>query len=218
MKITQVEPQKNNPRRFNVYIDGQFAFGADEDTVVDFRLVPEKEIPKEALDKLLSEVEVGKLMERMYRLFNIRQRSEREVRDYLKRLSFKRKIKDGEEISEVVTSNLIEKLKRKSLVDDTQFAKAWTEARRKSKSKGINAIKQELFQKGISREIVEEVMGEKSLTSEEDLAEQALKKRLKRWQGLEEMEFRKKALEYLVRQGFEFTVAKDVVDKTVKLR
>src|SRR4051812_22784523 len=112
MKVTSVEPQKKNLKRFNIFLDGQFAFGADEDLVVERRLVPGKEIPVEDLDKLLSEAEVGKLMERMYGLFNIRQRSEKEVKDYLRNLSFKRKIKGDEEISEVVVQNLIEKLKR----------------------------------------------------------------------------------------------------------
>ena len=35
MKITQVERQKKNPKRFNVYLDGVFSFGADEDLIVD---------------------------------------------------------------------------------------------------------------------------------------------------------------------------------------
>ena len=54
-KITSVEPQKKNLRRFNVYLDGEFAFGADEDLVVNKRLVVGKEISKEDLEKILFE-------------------------------------------------------------------------------------------------------------------------------------------------------------------
>ena len=216
MKITLVEPQKNNPRRFNIYLDGQFAFGADEDTIVDFRLVPEKEITKEILDKLLSEVEVGKLMERMYRLFNVRLRSEREIRDYLRRLSFKRKIKEREEISELVIENLIEKLKRKGLINDAQFALRWTESRRRSKKKGINVIRQELFQKGINREIIEDIINRGDHSSERKLAEETLQRRIRRLENLEPVEFKKKAIEFLMRRGFEFSLAKEVVEKLDK--
>lgn len=218
MKVTLVEPQKNSSKRFNVYLDGQFAFGADEDTIVDFRLVPGKEITKEILDKLLSEVEVGKLMERMYGLFNIRQRSEREVRNYLRQLSFKRKLKEREEISEVVTENLIDKLKRKGLINDAEFAKSWAEARRRGKKKGVNIIKQELFQKGISREVIEEIINNNEVGSEERLAEEALLKRLKRLENLEPIEFKKKAIEFLIRRGFEYSIAKEVVEKFSKKR
>src|SRR5687767_1120729 len=149
MKITQVEPQKKNLKRFNVFLDGEFAFGADEDLIVDRRLVVGKEVNKEDLEQLLSEAEVGKMMERMYRLFNVRQRSEREVRDYLKNLSFKRKLKGEDQISEMAIDSVIEKLKRKNMVNDSEFAKSWANARRRSKNKGKNAIKAELFQKGI---------------------------------------------------------------------
>ena len=92
MKITQVEPQKSKGR-FNIFLDGQFAFGADEDLVVDNRLVIGKEIAQEDLGKILQEAEVGKLMERMYRLFNIRQRSEKEILDYHLKESLKVKRK-----------------------------------------------------------------------------------------------------------------------------
>jgi len=146
VKITQVEPQKKNPHRFNVFIDGEFVFGADEDLVVEQRLIPGKIIDQTLLEKLIFEAEVGKLIERMYSLFNIRPRSEKEVRTYLKNLSFNRKVKDQEEISDLAIDSLVEKLKQKRLLDDKQFAKDWVESRRRSKQKGERVLKMELFQ------------------------------------------------------------------------
>lgn len=212
-KITSVEPQKKNPKRFNIFLDGQFAFGADEDLVVDQRLIVGKVIDKYQLDKLLFEAEVGKLMERMYRWFGLRQHSEKEVRDYLKNLSFKRKLKEQEEISDSVVDLLIEKLKQKRLLNDMEFAKSWMEARRKSQLKGIRAIKAELFQKGISKEIIEEVVSRESLVSEEELAKQAMEKKIRVWKNLQPLEFKKKAYEFLLRKGFDYEVVKNVVSK-----
>src|SRR6185312_4578350 len=100
MKVTSVEPQKKNPKRFNVFLDGKFAFGADEDLIVNFRLLPGKQINLKELEKLLYEEEIGKLMEQMYGLVSIRSRSEKEIRDYLRELSFKRKLKNQEKISD----------------------------------------------------------------------------------------------------------------------
>jgi regulatory protein len=217
MKVTQVESQKKNKRRFNIFLDGQFAFGADEDTVVNYRLVIGKEISAEDLPKLLQETEVGLLMGRMYGLFNVRQRSEKEVRDYLRRLSFKRKLKDQEQISDLIAEEVIQKLKQKELINDEAFAAAWAQSRRSSKRKGINAIKAELYQKGIGRETIEEVISsQSSATSEDQLAREALEKKMKIWQNLPELEFKKKATEFLIRRGFEYSVVKDVVDKTQK--
>lgn len=215
-KITSVEPQKKNPKRFNVFLDGVFAFGADEDLVVEYRLIVGKQLAPEDVEKLLFEAEVGKLMERMYGLFNIRQRSEKEVRDYLKNLSFKRKIKDKEEISEKSMNLLIDKLKQKRLLNDEEFAKSWVEAR--SKKKGIQAVKSELYKKGISKDIIEDILSEQSsLKQQEIVAQSLLQKRLPRFKNLPSLEKKKKAYEFLMRRGFEYDVVKEVVEKLEKL-
>ena len=218
MKITSVEPQKNNPRRFNIFLDGQFAFGADEDLVVERRLVIGKEVAPDDMEKILSEAEVGKLVEKVYGLLNIRYRSEREIRDYMKQLSFKRKIKDKDELSEVVIEALIEKLKKRDLINDLRFATEWVDARRKSKKKGINALKSELFQKGINREIIEEVLSHEGSDnlSEENLAKQALEKKLKAWKNLPEKEFKPKAIQFLMRKGFNYDISKQVIENSIK--
>lgn len=216
MKITLVEPQKKNPKRFNIFLDGQFAFGADEDTIVEQRLVVGKEILRENLDKLLFEVEVGKLMEKVYGQLNVRLRSEKEIRDYLKRLAFKRKLKDQDEISEVVVESLITKLKSKDLINDSRFATEWIEARRKSKNKGLQALKAELYQKGIDREIIEEKLSVINSNSEEVLAKQALEKKTRSWRNLPKLEFKQKALQFLMRRGFDYTLSKEVVEKVSK--
>lgn len=217
-KITSVEPQKKNPRRFNVYLDGQFAFGADEDLVVEWRLIPGKLLDTSDVEKLLFEAEVGKLMEKMYRLWNIRPRSEREVKNYLRNLSFKRKIKGKEEISEVAVTLLINKLKQKGLLSDEQFARAWVEARRKTKKKGKIALKAELYQKGIDHELIDEILEEFTPDSEEELAQQALEKKIRVWKNLLPHVFKKKASEFLLRRGFEYEVVKDVVEKYLHKR
>jgi len=197
-KVTSVEPQKKNPHRFNVFLDGEFAFGADEDLVVNYRLVPGKEILSEDLDQILFEAEVGKLMGRMYRLFNIRQRSEKEIRDYLTRLQF----------TPLVIDRTVELLKKKGLINDLEFAKTWVEIRKKRK--GARLIKFELKQKGISKEIIEEVLN--LVINEEQVAKEILERKLKAWKNLSDMEFRKKATDFLMRRGFEYSVVKKVVD------
>lgn len=214
-RITSVEPQKKNPKRFNVFLDGQFAFGADEDLVIDKRLIVGKQINPEELEKLLFEAEVGKLMERMYSLFNIRSRSEKEVRDYLKNLSFKRKIKDQEEISQVSIDMVVEKLKHKRLLDDKQFALSWFASR--SKKKGIQVIKGELFKKGISKEIIDSVVETgQDTNSQEIVAEKLLEKRLERFKNLSALDKKKKAYDFLMRRGFDYDLVKELVEKFIK--
>lgn len=213
-KITSVEPQKSSYakaserrriRRYNVFLDGKFGFAADEDLVVEFRLVPGKVIDQVNLKGLLFEAEVGKLMERMYKLWNIRPRSEKEVRNYFR-------IKGKELASDLIVDLVIKKLKQKGLLDDKKFAKEWMEAR--SKKYGKNRIRQELYQKGIDKEIVNEVIenGENS----EQITQQALEKKLRVWKNLKALEFKKKAYGYLIRRGFEYEIVKKVIEKYIR--
>lgn len=216
-KVTSVEVQKQNTHRYNIFLDDVFAFGADEDLVVEYRLISGKILDPAKVEKLLFEAAVGKLMERMYGLFNIRQRSEKEVRDYLKNLSYKRKARGQDEISNVAIALLVDKLKQKKLLSDADFAKSWVESRRRSKKKGKLALKQELFQKGINKETIEELIsGQITGYSEEELAKQALEKKLRIWKNLPEIEFKKKAYGFLTRQGFEYEVIKNVIEKIIK--
>ncbi|MBI3103655.1 RecX family transcriptional regulator [Candidatus Daviesbacteria bacterium] len=215
-KITAVQSQKKNPHRFNIYLDGKFAFGADEDLVVDKRLVVGKEISTQDVEQLIKETETGKLMERMYRLFSIRQRSEKEVRDYFRNLSFKKKLKDQQEISSFIIETAVKLLKRKGMINDLEFAKAWVESRRKKK--GPLVIKNELYQKGIDREIIDEVISGQGTGYSEDTAYQLLEKKMRLWLNLSEAEFRKKSYEFLLRRGFEYEVVKNVVENFIKKR
>jgi len=217
LKITSVEPQKKNMHRFNIFLDGQFAFGADEDLVVERRLVAGKEIAPEDMEKILFDAEVGKLMEKVYGQFNIRMRSEKEVKDYFRRVSFKRKIKDGEEISDMVIEATIDRAKNKGLINDSEFAKAWMEAR--SKKYGVNRIRQELYQKGIDREIIDRILNNESrIMDGTEVAEKLIEKKMRSWKNLEQVKLKKKAYDYLIRRGFEFSIIKTVVEKLLEKR
>lgn len=147
------------------------------------------------------------LLQKVYRFLSFRDRSEKEIRDFL----IRKKAQNPDEI--------IEQLKEQGLINDERFAREWVEARRRSKQKGVKALRLELWQKGIDREIIEEVTRVESLeSSEEQIAEKALEKKTKIWKNLEPMEFRKKATNFLMRKGFEYETAKKAIDKFLSNR
>lgn len=216
-RITLVQPQKENPHRFNIFLDGKFAFAADEDTLVNLHLFKGKQLSPEDLENILSETKIGRWMENMYRLFSIRQRSEKEIRDYFESKQSQSKVKGKESISEILINKVIERLKKKGLINDEEFAKAWVDARRRSRKKGKFALKQELFQKGIAKEIIEEAISDQSSdVREEQVAEAAINKKLKSWTLLPYLEKKKKAYDFLMRRGFEYEIVKVVVEKLLK--
>ncbi len=218
-KITSVEPQKKNTSRFNIFLDEKFGFGADEDTIVKHRLIIGKDLDSQELQTVLFDTEVGKLLASLYNLFSFRQRSEKEVRDYLKNKSFKLVQKEKDPISDIVIDEAIRVFKDRGLINDLEFAKAWVESRRISKKKGPQVLKMELYQKGIDREIIDEVMNsEFRVQSDEELATQALEKKLNSWKNLEKQDFKKKASDFLLRCGFDYSTVRDVVANYLKNR
>lgn len=212
-RITRVQPQKHNRHRFNIFLDGKFAFATDEDTLVNFRLIEDKELTPEDLEEILLEAKIGKLMENMYRLFSVRQRSEKEVRDYFRIKNYGLRIKGKEQTPDLTIELVIKKLKQRNLLNDEEFAKAWVDARRRSRQKGKLALKQELFQKGINKEIIKEVINS---ADEEQLARQALVKKWEIWSPLPDLEKKKKAYAFLIRQGFEYEAVREVIENLLE--
>lgn len=146
-----------------------------------------------------------KILQKVYRLLSWRDRSEKEIQDYLKR-----KTDNLEQLNKIINQ-----LKEQGLIDDEKFAKEWVQSRRRKY--GLRRIKQELLQKGIDRETVESTMYQVlSIKGEEEIAIEALEKKAKAWEKLEAVDFKKKAINFLMRKGFEYEVVKKVVDKFLK--
>lgn len=144
----------------------------------------------------------SKILERVYRLISLRQRSEKEIRDYFSKKQY----------SDLVIEETVKKLKELRLLDDEQFAKDWVQSR--SKKLGPKALKQELFQKGISKDIIEGVIGFRE--NEEEVAQRILEKKVRIWNGLPPLEFKKKAFGFLGRRGFEYEIVSKAVEKYLK--
>src|ERR1035437_11177164 len=82
------------------------------------------------------------------RYLSFRPRSEKELRDYLK----KKKCDD------LTAKRILESLKRDRFINDEEFVRWWVEQRTLLKPKAVRVIKYELKQKGISDEIYDFVM------------------------------------------------------------
>jgi len=157
----------------------------------------------------------------------IRPRSEKEIRDYLK-IKIERGIKKGwlqigDQMSYaggqisigIFIDRVIEKLKKVNLVNDTDFAKLWVESR--SRSRSVRILKGELFKKGINKEIVDQVFSDAAL-SDENLLQKVAAKTVAKYKSLPPREARQKLIAFLMRRGFEWEDVRGVVDELTKGR
>ncbi len=197
-KITAIEPQKRDPDRVNVYLDGEYAFSLAR--IVAAWLQVGNEIGEEKVTAL----KTGDAQERAYQqallFLSYRARSTSEIRQNLRK----------HEIPADVIEQTIERLRAERLADDDQFAKAWVENRSTFRPRSRRALALELRQKGVPDEAVQSALTD---VDEEALAYEAARKRSRRLESLDWNEFRTKLSEFLARRGFSYSVAAPVVSR-----
>ena len=198
IKITDIKQGVKNPNRVNVFVNGKYAFSLDVVQVVDLKIKVGMEISEEELAKYKKASEFGKLYQRALEWVLIRPRSEKEVYDYLYRKVYEKKLDKS------YINLIIERLKNKKYLDDTKFAEYYVENRFVKKGISKKRLKMELMKKGVSQDIIGEVLDGRN--DEEEILKIIAKKRAKYDD--------EKLTQYLCRQGFSYQLAKELVEKT----
>ena len=202
--ITSIKPQRNN-KRLNIYLDGKFGFGIDMENFVKLGLKVEQELDEKEVEEIIKKAEFQKTLDKLLRFTTVRPRSEKEVKDWLKR----------KKVHESMHRQLFSRLNRLKLIDDRQFALWWISQRQEFKPKGKRVLDFELRAKGVAKEVIQEVLGE-VVIDEEKIARQLLEKKAYRFKGLPRREARQKMSQFLARKGLGWEVIEKTVMKVLK--
>ncbi|MDQ4006168.1 MAG: recombination regulator RecX [Actinomycetota bacterium] len=143
--------------------------------------------------------------ERALRLLSVRSRSRTELMHRLRRAGY-----ESEEIEEALSD-----LERVGLIDDERFAREVAEDRRK-RGYGPRAGMAALRQKGVDRAVAERVVEESQPEDEEDRAAEVARARWPRLSNLEPPVARRRLLDFLLRRGFDFQVARDACRRVIE--
>ncbi len=222
LKITDIKQGVKNPNRVNVFVNGKYSFSLDVSQVVDFKLKVGLKISEEELFEYKKASEFGKLYQRTLEWVLTRPRSEREVRDYLRKKlrntlqgPFATNEERVSEVSPVMTGrnervreeyseffdSIVQRLLDKGYIDDSKFAEYYVENRFVKKGISQKRLRMELLKKGISKEIIDEVLNIRN--DEEEILKIIAKKRAKYDD--------EKLIQYLCRQGFSYQLAQSLV-------
>jgi len=143
-----------------------------------------------------------KAREYAFLLLKFRLRSEKELLQRLKQKGF----------SEELSQETVNFLKDKEFIDDRVFAKGWVSSRLK-RPFGLRRIKQELVQKGLEKEVIEETFARaKEGYDEGGIVRQLAEQRFSRLKGVETLKARQRVYAYLMRRGFSPDVIGEVVN------
>lgn len=200
-KITELRFQKRNKDRVNVYLDGRFAFGLA--AIEAARLKVDQELSDADIARLQKQDEIERAYERALNFLSYRPRSEAEVRRNLRK----------KDVGEQVIESVVERLTRAGLLDDREFARYWVENRVQFKPRGARALRQELWEKGISDTVVAETL---EGFDEEDAARQVAEAGARRMAHLDPRDFGRKLSAYMARRGFSYAVIKPLVEEMLE--
>ena len=114
-----------------------------------------------------------------------------------------------------VIAGAIDRLRAQRYVDDEAFARYWVEQRERHRPRGDRALKSELLQKGVSRDVVDVVLGERAPDADVEQAKRALSRPLTRWATLAPAERKRKIHTYLAARGFSYSTIEEVMRASV---
>lgn len=194
--VTALKAQQRNPRRVNVYLDGDFAFGLEGAAAAWLKIG--QELSDEKIAQLQAEDEGEKAYLQALKLLSYRPRAEAEVRKKLEQRG----------IAENIIIEVLERLRRSGLVDDARFARDWADNRSEFRPRSRKALAFEMRQHGLEDETITAAVAD---LDDELLAYQAAQKYSRKLHNLEWQVFRQKLTGYLARRGFPYGVIAPVV-------
>lgn len=198
-KITSIEPQKRRGR-YNIFLDGDFAFGADKETIYTFGLRKYDELTENKINEIkeYDEFNFGKKI--AYRFLNYKPRTEKEII---------KKLKENK-ISVKSIEKIISVLKDMKYINDNQFAKLYLEEKLANNPKGKRFIAIKLAEKGISKDVINNVIESRySEEKEFEKAKDLLRKYLKKVRAKNDANKKQKCYRYLLSKGFDYEIVKN---------
>lgn len=193
MIITKIEKQKNNEKRYSIFLDYEFAFGIDEIDLLYFKLKENEELSEEKYKYIFNNILLKKAKDKALKYLSYKMRSEKQVKEKLLEDDF----------PQIIINKVINTLKKYNYINDDIFAKAFIKDKINLKGYGIFKITYELKMLGISEEIFNKYLEDENFFNEEEKAIELLEKKIKRIDYIDFKE-RQKLYAYLARRGFSF--------------
>jgi regulatory protein len=205
-RITGIEPQQKAENRFNIYLDGAFAFGLDGDVVIRHHLHAGDEIAESVVDDVLLSEERSRAKKKALALLSRSARSVGEIR---------RRLLDAD-FSERTVERVLRDFVRVGLLNDKAFALSFAQSRLVQRVVGKRLLVQELMRKGIDEEAADAAVNEAyGPVSETEMAKRLVDKKKNRLPAKDRRKMKQKLSDMLYRRGFGWDVISCVVQEAV---
>ena len=195
MTITNIVPKRK--KLSAVYIDGEYALKIDTETIISSPYSVGSEISDDELKELIEMSGEKRAKEKALWLLSNRDHSKRELETKIRRTE------DADSAKKAV-----ERMEELGLVDDEKFAERYAEQLINIKHLSVKGAKYKLLEKGIDKDLADEILEELSPDPREHieiLIERKYKKNLKDEKG------RRRTVAALQRMGYSWSDIKAVM-------
>lgn len=189
MIITDVVPKRK--RLSALYIDGEFALKIDTEAFLASRFKIGSEITDEELKGLIEASSEKRAKEKALWLISYRDHSKKELSEKLRK-----------DCDDEVADKAVERMEELGLIDDEKFARRYAEELINVKHLSVRGARYKLTEKGIDRELADEILDELDPDPREHIAiiiERKYKKALTDEKG------RRRAVAALQRMGYSWS-------------
>ncbi|NLP50117.1 recombination regulator RecX [Bacillus sp. RO1] len=203
-KITKISVQQKNKERFNIFLDEEYAFAVYEATLLKFQLVKGKELDELDIEEILYSDQINKAYNAAVHYLSFRMRTEKEIEEYLKE----------KEYESFISKEIVLRLREQGYLNDKEFANAYVRTQVNTTLKGRGVMEQELLEKGVSKDIIVDVL--EAEYSQETELEHAVKLVLKYAPKYKKDSFKimiQKVEQALVRKGYAFSVIQTALEE-----
>lgn len=198
MKITEVTPQKNNPQRVNVYLDGEYVLSLDDVDALVLGIKPDREIDEAELTNLLFESQFGKAKAKALDILSRKSISSKCLCDELARKGY----------DEIVIREVINELEGLGYIDDYSYTLMFLE-HAAEKMWGKRKIVYELTNKGVDMNTIEDAMSEFELPGSAEVADAIRTKYA--GEDLGDFRVKQRIVRFFASRGFEISVVEDAL-------
>lgn len=198
MKITSREKSRDG-RMIRIFLDDRYAFSIPHDAYTANHLYDRDELTEEQVAHIKQDILVQKAREKAVSLLMTRDRSQHEIRTRLVKAGF------DEDVAEKVVADL----KAIGYIDDSRFVLKYASDRIRTKALSKRALRYELEQKGIDRDLIDVALKDFE-PDEEEIALRAAKKKFGKYDPCEKS-VEIKILKFLMHRGFSYETASSVL-------
>lgn len=195
MVITSIEPRRKGLSA--LYIDGEFAFKLDTETLLSYRFDVGKEITDEQLHEVVLQSDLKRCKDKALWLISFRDHSKKELFTKLRK-----------DYCEESVEKAIARLEELGLINDECYATRLTHDLINLKHLSKRGVKEKLREKGIDRDLIDEILYSTEIDEREQIRI-IIERKYKN--SLNDEKTKRRCISALQRKGYSYSDIKSVL-------